>query len=448
MIPNQELITGWAAFGVGYGLAYHGRGSLATDGRDKLTSFLDSQACRDGFWQNCLSLHRCAEDNNGLIFTWRKPVSDAAGRPGYCAVAVALSEGATKAPAKVHGWLKGSASLVNELYRFGLTSAQGRFVAQPHELTSFVEERPKAFGISDPASAFDCQKQVQIANSRHVDYYMDADVFEQILKNNWLQLACAQLEGNVFFFEATRKPRMDDVRLLDRSGAEDLARRARLRLESIKSVPSQASRTSVPATLSPPLTSSVRNDHKEAQQPSATAIVATSNKESENLSHENTDAIASANLARQLEEVWRELRAMDERVLSLDERLASALEGRAQERSKASPQAYDEFRHEGFGRQWAAELWNSDYGKPAFGALLIAFTLMLLAMIWWVSRAHEKAHLDSEWHGSQISVDQPEAPATSNVVAKNELADCGDVDNLLTEFVKAFKAAHNTAGSD
>ena len=60
MIPNQELISGWAAFGVGYGLAYHGRGSLATDGRDKLTSFLDSQACRDGFWQNCLSLHRCA----------------------------------------------------------------------------------------------------------------------------------------------------------------------------------------------------------------------------------------------------------------------------------------------------------------------------------------------------------------------------------------------------
>ena len=259
------------------------------------------------------------EDNNGLIFTWRKPVSDAAGRPGYCAVAVALSEGAAKAPAKVHGWLKGSAaSLVNELYKFGLTSAQGRFVAQPHELTSFVEERSKAFGISDPAGAFDSQKQVQIANSRHVDYYMNADVFEQILKSNWLQLACAQLEGNVFFFEATREPRMDDVRLLNRSGVEDLARRARLRLEFLKSVPSQASGASVPATLSPPLTSSVRDDHKEAKQPSATAIAVTSNKESENLSHENTNAIASANLERQLEEVWRELRAMDERVLSLD----------------------------------------------------------------------------------------------------------------------------------
>ena len=81
--------------------------------------------------------------------------------------------------------------------------------------------------------------------------------------------------------------------------------------------------------------------------------------------------------------------------------------------------------------RWAAELWNSDYGKPAFGALLIAFTLMLLAMIWWVSRAHEKAHLDSGWHETQISVDQPEAPATSNVVAKTELADCGDADKLL-----------------
>ena len=63
---------------------------------------------------------------------------------------------------------------------------------------------------------------------------------------------------------------------------------------------------------------------------------------------------------------------------------------------------------------------------------------MLLAMIWWASRAHEKAHLDSEWHGSQISVDQPEAPATSNVVAKNELADC-DADKLLTELLKLLK---------
>ena len=70
----QATITGWGVFGTATGFLFEGAGSLAISDRDPLNSVLDSQLCRDRFWTRCLSLHRCAQKQDTLIFTIRRPV--------------------------------------------------------------------------------------------------------------------------------------------------------------------------------------------------------------------------------------------------------------------------------------------------------------------------------------------------------------------------------------
>ena len=225
----QATITGWGVFGTASGFLFEGAGSLAISDRDPLNSVLDSQLCRDRFWTRCLSLHRCAQKQDTLIFTIRRPVLDAIGRPGFCAAALAVStNGVEPSGKKAHARLMQDASaLLEELAQRGSSTSQ-RFQFEVQHLRDFISQHARDFNLAPDSS--DATAGLAAANRSAVNYCLDPQTWEELLSCNWLQLGTTQTEANLYFFCSTGKPKIPGLSPLPLDALDALCDRALQRL--------------------------------------------------------------------------------------------------------------------------------------------------------------------------------------------------------------------------